>query len=221
MVTIAEMGDKTQFLVMALTSRYRKRDIFLGIIISILLLNVIAVALGTVINKYFPLDLIKLIAGAMFLVFAYTTLKKDNKEENCDNNLKRKLPPFLTIALTFFLAELGDKTQLTILNMSASAEGGEDILLHQIMIFIGGTLGLILADSIGMLVGVFIGKKLPQNVLSIISAVIFAVFGVLTLYEPFQTYLKGYAILGIILLCVVVLCICILVYIKSHKSNKN
>jgi putative Ca2+/H+ antiporter (TMEM165/GDT1 family) len=220
-VAIAEMGDKTQFLVMALTACYKKRDIFIGIIISIIMLNILAVALGTVINKYVPIDLIKLIAGAMFLVFAFTTLKKndDIQEESCETK-KTKLPPFLTIALTFFLAELGDKTQLTILNLSASSEGGETNFLFHIMIFIGGTLGLIFADSIGIIIGIILGKKLPRNVLSLISSAIFAVFGVLTLYDPFKAYLKDYAILGIILLSVIVLGICILAYIKSHKIKK-
>jgi putative Ca2+/H+ antiporter (TMEM165/GDT1 family) len=225
-VAIAEMGDKTQFLVMALTACYKKRDIFIGIIISIILLNILAVALGTVINKYVPLDLIKLIAGAMFLVFAFTTLKKNDKDDEdndndiCKTGKKTKLPPFLTIAFTFFLAELGDKTQLTILNLSASSEGGETNFLYHIMIFIGGTLGLIFADSIGIIVGMLLGKKLPANILNLLSAAIFAVFGVLTLYDPFRAYLKDYTILGITLLSVIILCLCVMAYMKSRKPKK-
>lgn len=219
MVAIAEMGDKTQFLVMALTSCYRKRDIFAGITISIILLNIIAVALGTVINKYVPLDLVKLIAGAMFLFFAFTALKKECVDDVCETKDKTKFPAFLTIACTFFLTELGDKTQLTILNLSAATEADDNVLMMQIMIFIGGTLGLILADSLGIIVGIFLGKKLPQTAFQVMSAVIFAVFGIVTLYTPFKIYLKEFAVLGIVLLSIITVFLCVFIYYRSRKEN--
>ena len=78
---IAEMGDKTQLMLVAMTSRYKVKDIVLGTAAAVLVLNGLAVLAGGLVSEFVPDWLIKLIAGAAFLFFALTSLKKDDDEE--------------------------------------------------------------------------------------------------------------------------------------------
>ena len=78
---IAEMGDKTQLMLVAMTSRYKVRDIVLGTAAAVLVLNGLAVLAGGLVSQFVPDCIIKLIAGAAFLFFALTSLKSDDDEE--------------------------------------------------------------------------------------------------------------------------------------------
>ena len=109
---IAEMGDKTQLMLVAMTSKFKLKDILLGTGVAILVLNGLAVLAGGLVSTVVPTWLIRLIAGAAFLFFAATTLKGDDDEEENVKDRKIKFAP-LSVFCTFFVAELGDKTQLT------------------------------------------------------------------------------------------------------------
>ena len=78
---IAEMGDKTQLLLVAMTSRFKLRDIIIGSAASILVLNGLAVGVGSIISKFVPLYLIKIIAALAFFFFAWSSLSGDDEEE--------------------------------------------------------------------------------------------------------------------------------------------
>lgn len=110
---IAEMGDKTQLLLVAMTSRFKLRDIIIGSAASILVLNGLAVGVGSIISKFVPLYLIKIIAALAFFFFAWSSLSGDDQAEDEGCGKKESKLPILTVFSTFFLAELGDKTQLT------------------------------------------------------------------------------------------------------------
>ena len=145
---IAEMGDKTQLLLVAMTSRFKLRDIIIGSAASILVLNGLAVGVGSIISKFVPLYLIKIIAALAFFFFAWSSLSGDDEEEEEGAGKKESKLPILTVFGTFFLAELGDKTQLTAITFAAN-EGLE----HAITIWLACSIGLFAADIIGMLVG--------------------------------------------------------------------
>ena len=106
---IAELGDKTQLLMIAMTSRFKLRDIILGSAAAILVLNALAVGVGAVISQFIPGWVIKIIAALAFFYFAWSTLKGDDEDEESKEG-KANVPPILTVFATFFLAELGDKT---------------------------------------------------------------------------------------------------------------
>ena len=116
---IAEMGDKTQLMLVAMTSRFKLKDILLGTGVAVLVLNGLAVLAGGIISTVVPTWLIRLIAGAAFLFFAVTTLKGDDDEEENVKDRKIKFAP-LSVFCTFFVAELGDKTQLTAITFGAN-----------------------------------------------------------------------------------------------------
>jgi putative Ca2+/H+ antiporter (TMEM165/GDT1 family) len=174
---IAEMGDKTQLMLVALTSKYKLRDIILGTAAAILVLNGIAVLAGGLVGELIPDWLIKLIAALAFLYFAVTSLKKDDDEEEEAKSGKIGFAP-LAVFCTFFVAELGDKTQLTAITFGAN-EG----LSAGVIVWLGCSIGLFAADIIGMLVGYLLKSKTPDNFLNMLAFVIFAVFGIFTLRQ--------------------------------------
>ena len=145
---IAEMGDKTQLMLIALTSKYKLRDIIFGTAAAILVLNGLAVLAGGFVSEFIPDWLIKVIAAFAFLYFAASTIAgNDDDEEEEGGRSKIKFAP-LAVFCTFFVAELGDKTQLTAITFGANE--GMNVAL---IVWIACSLGLFAADILGMLAG--------------------------------------------------------------------
>ncbi len=174
---IAEMGDKTQLLLVAMTSRFKLLDIIIGSAASILVLNGLAVGVGSLISQLIPAYLIKIIAALAFFFFAWSSLSRDDGEGESGGGKETKLP-ILTVFGTFFLAELGDKTQLTAITFAAN-EG----LSHAFSIWLACSIGLFAADIIGMLVGYLLKSKMPDGFLNLLASVIFTIFGFTTMLE--------------------------------------
>ncbi|WP_455057637.1 TMEM165/GDT1 family protein [Jutongia sp.] len=174
---IAEMGDKTQLMLVALTSRFKLRDIIIGTAAAILVLNGLAVLLGGFVSELIPTWLIRLIAAAAFLFFAITSLKGDDEEEEAkEENVSRFAP--LTVFCTFFVAELGDKTQLTAITFGAN-EG----MNAAVTVWLACSIGLFAADILGMLIGYLLKSKTPDGLLNTLAFFIFAIFGNITMHE--------------------------------------
>ena len=176
---IAEMGDKTQLMLVAMTSKFKLKDILLGTGVAILVLNGLAVLAGGLVSTVVPTWLIRLIAGAAFLFFAATTLKGDDDEEENVKDRKIKFAP-LSVFCTFFVAELGDKTQLTAITFGAN-EG----LSAAVVVWLACSLGLFAADVIGLLIGYLLKSKAPEGILNTVAFFIFSIFGILTLRQGF------------------------------------
>lgn len=174
---IAEMGDKTQLMLVALTSRFKLRDIIIGTAAAILVLNGLAVLLGGLVSEIIPTWLIRLVAASAFLFFAITSLKGDDDEEEAkEENVSRFAP--LTVFCTFFVAELGDKTQLTAITFGAN-EGMNAV----VTVWLACSIGLFAADILGMLIGYLLKSKTPDGLLNTLAFFIFAIFGNITMHE--------------------------------------
>ena len=216
---IAEMGDKTQLMLIALTSKYKLRDIILGTGVAILVLNGIAVLAGGLVSRFIPDWLIKMIAALAFLYFAISTIvgDKDEEEENAGKS-KIKFAP-LAVFCTFFVAELGDKTQLTAITFGAN-EG----MSAAFIVWIACSLGLFAADVIGMLIGYLLKSKTPDGLLNTLAFIIFSVFGVFTLYQGLNLMLKTSYPLAIwpVLTAVtaVFVLICVLLITRKKRNTK-
>ncbi len=207
---VAEMGDKTQLLMIAMTSRYKLRDIIIGSALSILALNAIAVGLGAIISQLIPTWLIKIIAALAFFYFAWSTLRKDKDEEE-EEEKAHKGHPMLIVFGTFFIAELGDKTQLTAITFAAN-EGANTSWKLAIVIWLSCSIGLFLADLIGMLIGYLLKSKTPKGFLDVLAFIIFSVFGVITIWQglgmvPILSAVLQYVITICLAVVFVVLCL--------------
>lgn len=174
---IAEMGDKTQLMLVAMTSKFKLKDIIIGTAAAILVLNGIAVLAGGLVGALIPEWLIKFVAGAAFIYFAITSIISSDEDEEEVKDTKIKAAP-IAVFCTFFVAELGDKTQLTAITFGAN-EG----LASALVVWIGCSIGLFAADIIGMLIGYMLKSKMPERFLHILAFVIFLVFGVVTFYQ--------------------------------------
>ena len=213
---IAEMGDKTQLMLLAMTSKFKLKDILLGTGVAILVLNGLAVLAGGLVSTVVPTWLIRLIAGAAFLFFAATTLKGDDDEEENVKDRKIKFAP-LSVFCTFFVAELGDKTQLTAITFGAN-EG----LSAAVVVWLACSLGLFAADVIGLLIGYLLKSKAPEGILNTVAFFIFSIFGILTLRQGFGLLMGAESSMVLPLTAVVTVAfviVCLVLYRKSKAVH--
>ena len=216
---IAEMGDKTQLMLIALTSKYKLRDIISGTAVAILVLNGLAVLAGGLVSEFIPDWLIKTIAALAFLYFAASTIAGDDDEEEGCGKSKIKFAP-LAVFFTFFIAELGDKTQLTAITFGAN-EG----MSAALVVWIGCSLGLFAADILGMLVGYLLKSKTPDGLLNTLAFAIFSIFGVYTLYQGLKLIriyvcpIPVWPILIVATVVFVVICVCLFIRREKEKND--
>jgi len=177
LVLIAEMGDKTQLVALAFATRYKPAVVMAGVFVATLVIHLFSVVIGEIAGVALPLFWINLLAGLAFIGFGFWTLRGDELGDE-DKLAQGKFGPFMTVAITFFLAELGDKTMLatvTIASQQASFVG----------VWIGSTLGMVVADGIAIVVGKILGKRLPEKLIKYGAAGIFIVSGACTLVGAF------------------------------------
>lgn len=110
LVVVAEMGDKTQLLAMAMASKYKVGQVMLGVLIATIFNHALAVLAGTYLSTVIPMQTVETVAAVAFLAFGLWTLRGDKIDE--DGEKKHKFGPVVTVAIAFFIAEMGDKTQL-------------------------------------------------------------------------------------------------------------
>lgn len=218
-IFIAEMGDKTQLLLVAMAGRYRIRHILTGTWLATILLNLLAVLVGASLSRYLDMRIIKVIAAAAFFWFACSVLREDNSEEEKVPSRSR-FGPVPAIFGAFFIGELGDKTQLSAVTLAASYT--QHSAANALAVFSGCTAGLILADLIGLLAGLFLRSRMPTGVLNRISFMIFAVFGAMNIREASVLIFSepAYSWTMTLLVCLVFCIFCF--FLLSHgKRNRG
>ncbi len=175
-VALAEMGDKTQLLAFILAARFKKPvPIILGILCATLVNHGLAGALGAWITSVISPDTMRWVLGLSFIGMAIWTLIPDKIEEE-ETQAAQKLGVFGATLVTFFLAEMGDKTQIA--TVALAAHYGAPLL-----VVIGTTLGMLIADVPAVFVGNKFAAKIPMKLVHSIAAGIFAVMGLLTLLK--------------------------------------
>ncbi len=179
-VVVAEMGDKTQLLAMAMAGKYKARQVMLGVLVATVLNHALAVALGSYLSAVIPMDTVKIVAALAFLVFGFWTLRGDKLDD--DNKKKQRFGPVVTVAIAFFIAEMGDKTQLMTIAIAADSK-------LPVFILIGTTIGMLIADGIGIIGGAWMTKHVPEKYIKWGAGLIFILFGTITLYENAPSWL--------------------------------
>ncbi|GAB6171819.1 TMEM165/GDT1 family protein [Paradesulfitobacterium aromaticivorans] len=173
MVVLAEMGDKTQLLAMAFATRFRAGAVLWGVFIATVLNHALAVVVGSYLGSSINLQLVQTLAAASFIIFGLWTIRGDTLA----GEDKRKIifGPIMTVAVAFFIAEMGDKTQLATVALAAKYSSPLATLM-------GTTVGMLIADGLGIYIGVVAGKRIPEKAVKWISAMIFILFGLVGLY---------------------------------------
>ncbi|MBD9654120.1 TMEM165/GDT1 family protein [Pseudomonas sp. PDM12] len=178
-VALAEIGDKTQLLALLLAARFRRPwPIIWGMVVATLANHLAAGAVGNWVAGLLSPALLSWILAASFIAVALWTLTPDKLEDDESSSLKR-YGPFLTTLIAFFLAEMGDKTQVATVMLAAQYP-------HFIMVVLGTTLGMLIANVPVVLAGNFAADRLPLTLIRRLAAVAFAA---LALYAAYQALL--------------------------------
>lgn len=202
LVFMAEMGDKSQLLALAFAASYPLPLVLTGISLGIILNHGLAILFAVLVSSVFgSLDGVQVFAGLLFLFFGFKSFILDFDEEE-EEVKSSKLGPIFTMAGTFFIGELGDKTQLTAMTLALDSS-------RPWLIFLATVSSMILVSSIGILVGKFLGKKIPEVTMSYIAGGLFLFFGISKLWEmaPLEYRQKPILWGGILLVALVVILI--------------
>jgi putative Ca2+/H+ antiporter (TMEM165/GDT1 family) len=172
-VALAEIGDKTQLLAFILAAKFRKPlPIILGILVATLVNHGFAGALGAWITALMKPEALRWALGVSFIGMAAWTLMPDEFDES-EAKLKR-FGVFGTTLVAFFLAEMGDKTQIATVALAAQ--------FHAIVPVVAGTtLGMMIANVPAVLLGDRIAERMPVRLVHMVAAAIFALLGLATL----------------------------------------
>ncbi len=171
-VALAEMGDKTQLVALSLASRYgRPWTVMLGILIATTANHALASSVGVVVASRVPQTMLGWILGIGFIAFGVWTLSPDRSEEPAKRSA---WGPLIATAVIFFLAEMGDKTQLA--TVALAARFGAPVAVTM-----GTTLGMLAADGLAVFAGKYLTAFVPMTWIRRVAAALFFLFGILTI----------------------------------------
>ncbi|GIU84895.1 MAG: UPF0016 family membrane protein [Acidimicrobiales bacterium] len=185
-VFLAELGDKTQLLALGLGARHRLLPTFLGVVAAYAMTNALSAVVGGVLGAALPTRWIGVAGGLLFLAFAFWTLRGERGEsrsgEGEDVGAGAGEPGgarasagvvgvVVSVAAAMFVAELGDKTMLATATLASRGS--------PVLVWAGATLGICASGGSAVALGHFGGRTLPERVVRIGSALLFALFGVL------------------------------------------
>ena len=171
-VFLAELGDKTQLVALTLAGRYPAARVLAALGAAILLLQTLSVTDGSLLSRALPERAIAVGAGLLFIGFAVWTWRTRDGEDDEDDDVggRRGLA---SVAVAFFLAELGDKTMLTTAGLAADRGA--------LAVWVGSSAAMLAATALAVVAGRSLTSRVPPRVLRTIGAVAFAVVGVATL----------------------------------------
>jgi putative Ca2+/H+ antiporter (TMEM165/GDT1 family) len=173
-VALAEMGDKTQLLALILAARFKKPwPIVAGILVATLVNHALAGAAGAWVTTLIGPQMLRWILGASFLAMAAWMLVPDRLDEDEDEKPPR-YGVFFTTVLVFFLAEMGDKTQIATVMLAARYDAIVSVVA-------GTTLGMMLANAPVVWLGERVTRLVPLRAVHIVSAIIFTSLGLMAL----------------------------------------
>lgn len=207
LITLAELGDKTQLLALALACRYKAWQVLVGIFVATLAIHFLSTIAGQLVGNAIPRVWLSVVTGLLFVGFGIWTLR--GEADGDEKATRSRFGPIVTVGVAFFLAELGDKTQIMTMTIAAdpaavlrtfgaagpAISGALDSIglsarsLDPAQTFwgvwLGSTVGMMIADGFAIVVGSVLGKKLPERLITRISGAIFILFGLITLATAF------------------------------------
>jgi putative Ca2+/H+ antiporter (TMEM165/GDT1 family) len=177
LVAVGEMGDKTQLLSLLLAARFgRPLPIVLGILVATLANHTLAGLAGAWVRQLVPAALLRWLLAASFLAVALWALKPDRLDERRSETASR-LGVFAVTCIAFFLAEIGDKTQIATVVLAAQFDS-------LVAVVAGTTLGMLIADVPVVLLGRAVATRIPLRAVRMVAAALFALLAIATLLVP-------------------------------------
>jgi len=176
-IFLAELGDKSQLMALAFATRFPAIPVLIAISLATLIVHLGSVALGATVALALPTNVIAIVAGLAFLVFAAWTLRGDELGEAEAARARRETTGsvIVTVGTAFFLAELGDKTMLATVTLATNHDA--------LGTWLGSTAGMVAADAIAIGIGRLLGTRLPERAIRIGATVAFVVFGLLLIWQ--------------------------------------
>ena len=174
-VALAEMGDKTQLLALLLSTQFRRPvPVILGMLVATLVNHAFAGAVGAWVAGIISPDILRWVLGGSFLAMAIWTLIPDKLDEDAPQ--PNQLGVFTATLVAFFLAEMGDKTQLATVALAAE--------YHSLVWVVAGTsLGMMIANVPVVLLGEWIVQRIPVRKIHVVCALLFAILGLVILLD--------------------------------------
>ena len=174
-VALAEMGDKTQLLALLLSTQFRRPvPVILGMLVATLANHAFAGAVGAWVAGIISPDILRWVLGGSFLAMAIWTLIPDKLDEDAPQS--NQLGVFTATLVAFFLAEMGDKTQLATVALAAE--------YHSLVWVVAGTtLGMMIANVPVVLLGEWIVQRIPVRKIHFVCALLFAILGLVILLD--------------------------------------
>lgn len=194
-VVLAEMGDKTQLLAMAFATRYKATTVLWGVFVATALNHLLAVAVGNYLTAFIPLSTIQIAAAVSFVLFGLWTIRGDQLE---GEDKRFSFSPFWTVAIAFFIAEMGDKTQLATVALAAKYQS-------PVAVWSGTNIGMLIADAFGIVVGIVMHKHIPEKAVKWGAALVFIVFGIYGIHEnvPERILTPAIEVISLLAICAV------------------
>ncbi|MGB2921596.1 MAG: TMEM165/GDT1 family protein [Mycobacterium sp.] len=174
-VFVAELGDKSQLITMTYSLRHRWWVVLSGVAIAAMLVHGLSVAIGHFLGVSLPERPIAFAASIAFLLFAVWTWRA--RGEDGDDQVRVAEPRYVLFAIvsSFVLAELGDKTMLATVALASEHSWAG--------VWIGATIGMVLADGVAIAVGTLMHKRLPEHILHGLASVLFLLFGLFLFFD--------------------------------------
>ncbi|MCE5192204.1 MAG: TMEM165/GDT1 family protein [Actinomycetia bacterium] len=212
LIMIGELADKSQLLALVLATRYKASQVLLGVLLATFTIHFVSTGFGMLVGGFIPQGVLPWVSGLLFLFFGVWTLRGDTvDDEDAEAGKGMRFGPVIAVAVAFFLAELGDKTQIMTITIAADPGGallailkGSGAAVQQGLgaigvsgagglsqgarfwgVTLGSTLGMVLADALAIGIGRLLGKRLPERLLTRISGFAFIAFGALTIVAPY------------------------------------
>ena len=177
-VAIAEMGDRTQLLALVLAAHYRKPwPILAGIFCATLANHAVAGFIGAHLGTYLTPSRLDLIVGISMILMALWTLKPDTLDER--DAAPRRSSAFVATLIAFFIAEIGDKTQIATMALAAAYSS-------LALVVAGTTLGMMLANAPVVFLGHAFSRRLPLKAIHIVASLLFLTLGLLFIWRAFR-----------------------------------
>ena len=176
-VALAEIGDKTQLLSLFLAARFKRPlPIILGIFVATLVNHALAGAVGAWLSARLGPDVMRWILGISFIAMAVWMLIPDKLDEDETKRAAPRFGIFGATLIAFFLAEMGDKTQIATVMLAAQYP-------DFVMVVLGTTLGMLLANVPVVLAGNFAAERLPLKLIHRLAALAFLLLGLYAAYQ--------------------------------------